>query len=448
MSDPFDLSSTARRIVHARRLALVALLFGFLGLIYDALRPVEPLYRGTATIQMAIEAIEEASIVSAEALDRKDLETVERLNTLAATTPNTGLMRTLVVDNDLLNDKRLADLRGAADSEMSLARDLQSAVQVAVREGTHLVDIFVTHRSPELVVDLANWVARGMVQHDADRKFAAVQEPFTILTNEAHGLRVRLDQAEAALAAFRKKEGIAEPLEERWSQLSKRQEGLRLQQDEMDARIVQRERDLNVVAKLGETASLEQLHGVLSVYESREVVRLRNLISKHNKAFELIGEDQEKLLASHTKVATELRQRLDQEIKDAPSTLSSELERLKAEANGIQRISEQAEAEMLELVDREVEYNVLVRDVEARRSLYDSLLERVQVFDLTRGLSDFPLSIVQRAESSVDVSREKSRLRNLSWLCIIGAGCVFLFDFLWPASSETGGWRLKGEGKC
>ena len=126
-----------------------------------------------------------------------------------------------------------------------------------------------------------------------------------------------------------------------------------MQQSQMDARIVQVETDLNVVAKLGETASMEQLLGVLSVYESREVVRFRNLLSKHNEALELIGEDQEELLASHTKVATQLRQRLEQAIKDAPSTLSSELERLKAEANGIQRISEQAEAEMLELVDQQ-----------------------------------------------------------------------------------------------
>lgn len=438
MSDQPDRGVVSRRVVIWRRLGLLVFLVGLLGLVYESQRNLEPLYQATATIQMEIKPIEEASIVSAEALDRKDIETAQRLNSLAATTPNTALLRQVILDHDLLSSVPSAGLDARGQSVESLIRDLWSQVHVAVREGTHLIDISVEHRDSEGAINLANWIASEAIRQDAERKFAGTLSAYGILTNKAERLKVGLNQAESALNAFREKSGLVLTVDEAVSHLTGRLEVLRARQGEAHQSISQLERDRILVAKWGDRPTLDQLRSVPSLYKSKEVARIRELMNRHNDALELEGDDQEEQLARHTKIRIALQKQFDQALRDAHTNINVELERLKAEVPNYQRAIEKVEAELLVLADQQVEQNVLEREMVSRQFLYENVLERIKELDLTRGLIDFPLTIVQEAENSVDISGKNSRLKRVSLGCLMGAACVFLWDRLRPALGRSG----------
>ena len=430
MSDSTGLFPASRRVVYYRRLALAVVLIALLGLLheYNPTRP--PVYRATATLQMDVTPISEASIVSAEALDRKDLETARRLNTLAATMPNTALMRNVIEEHGLLNSLDSTD--GGLDArEMdSLVLELMSTVRSSVRKGTHLVDISVTHGDQKFAENLANWVSVGMIQQDVDRKFAGRRSAFDVLAREVEKLKTQRNEAESALMDFRERLNLAIPMEEQELVLKRGLEDLRQQATDLSILRDRLESDLRMVAQFGEKPTLDRLEGVVSIYDAEEVRRIRDLIAEHREALLLIENDQEDWLTAHNLAADTLQEQYVREVRKAASGLKMELERLGAKEEGLKRQTVKAEAEMLAFADRRVEYDILARDVAASALLYESVADRVEEFDLSEGLGDAALVLVQEARDATDVSREPNLRRLVLLGCMIGASGFFLIDLM------------------
>ena len=89
----------------------------------------------------------------------------------------------------------------------------------------------------------------------------------------------------------------------------------------------------------------------------------------------------------------------------------------------MQKQVETLKAEVLDLQKRSIQYNILKREVDTNRSLYEGLLQRYKEVDVASGVGANNVFIVDRAEMPGSPSSpQMSRALMLSFALGLGAG--------------------------
>ena len=215
MSGKNDSSSKMKGGAHWGRRVLIVVLVGSLGVLWEFRKPVQSKYRATTTVQVDFGPKSPSGIAAVAGLSDPEYENAERLNTLAALISNTDLMRQVIMDHDLMNDTRFGGEAAGSLSLDFLALRLASQTRAERREGTHLIGISVWYPHQDLAVQLVNWICRGFIKQEGDRRLASNQLTKRVLTQEAERLKIKLRNAEVALIELRKSVKLVLSLEKR-----------------------------------------------------------------------------------------------------------------------------------------------------------------------------------------------------------------------------------------
>ena len=86
--------------------------------------------------------------------------------------------------------------------------------------------------------------------------------------------------------------------------------------------------------------------------------------------------------------------------------------------------------------DRSVEYNLLAREADTNRALYDGLLQRYKELNASAGISNSNIAIVDRAEAPLSHS-SPNLLKNLAYALLIGLGLAAVTTFLRNQFDDT-----------
>lgn len=86
--------------------------------------------------------------------------------------------------------------------------------------------------------------------------------------------------------------------------------------------------------------------------------------------------------------------------------------------------------------DRAVEYNLLAREADTNRTLYDGLLQRYKELNASAGISNSYIAIVDRAEAPLTHS-SPNLLKNLAYALLIGLGLAAITTFLRNQFDDT-----------
>lgn len=86
--------------------------------------------------------------------------------------------------------------------------------------------------------------------------------------------------------------------------------------------------------------------------------------------------------------------------------------------------------------DRSVEYNLLAREADTNRALYDGLLQRYKELNASAGISNSNIAIVDRAEAPLSHS-SPNLMKNLAYAFLIGLGLAGVTTFLRNQFDDT-----------
>lgn len=200
----------------------LGLLVGFLsGLCYVSKAP--KVYQATATVLVKQRT---APVMSRDQVEEMDLASAEGLNTVAELIRRPGLMEKVGSRSNVrelpglmsapvqwlpswslpflgLDDNVEAD-GGAPPSPAALGGQIGSWTRISIRPRTRLLDISVTHRSPEVAMTVANAIA---VEYQAERtgdRSDGRTSSTEILVAEREQARERLQTAQNALANYQR----------------------------------------------------------------------------------------------------------------------------------------------------------------------------------------------------------------------------------------------------
>ena len=89
--------------------------------------------------------------------------------------------------------------------EEGLARAMAGMVRPAIRRGTRLIDLYVTHPDPVMAQRLAEAVGREYIRNSIERRASLSEEALRYLLEEEERLKTNLQKSEAAVADYKAK---------------------------------------------------------------------------------------------------------------------------------------------------------------------------------------------------------------------------------------------------
>ena len=328
----------------------------------------------------------------------------------------------------------------AARRRAAALKALQDNLSVSPVRGSRLVTIGYDNPNPVVAARIANGFAENFIQANLDRKFESSAYAREFLEERIAQTKARLESAERQLVAYAANQqiiNVGEPsegaadggsqsltsnnlvalnqalaearaarvaAEERWR--SARSAGLMTLPEVLQNPTIQRLTEQRAILD----AEYQQK---LSVYQPDypEMVRLRAQIEEADSQIETIAGN------IRTSIRTQYEIAANQERS------------LQAQVNGLT-------GDVLDLRDRSIQYNILQRELDTTRTLYEGLLQRYKEVGVTGGITSNNISIVDVARPPSSPSKP-DLLLNIALAALLGLGLGVLTAFLLEALDET-----------
>jgi capsular exopolysaccharide synthesis family protein len=296
--------------------------------------------------------------------------------------------------------------------------------------GTQLVKVAFSTPDPELSARIANAHIDAYIRRGMELKADSARNAEQFLQNKLAELKDRVEKSEAALNAYRRDHGViafsldeggkGQMLEERLTDLNNS-----LAKVETDRITLEAQHDL---IRHGEADALpavmqNSLIQNLKQQAAQLAAQYAAMSNQFNPGYYRPLDDlKAKLDQSRTQLA--------QEIDRAAKAVESDYGAASARQSMLEQEIANVKLQALALNDASLQDAVLVREVDASRNLYKSVLERVRELDVSADAPSSNVSVVDRAETP----RSPSSPRKLLSLALSGflglAGGVGLAFFL------------------
>lgn len=386
------------------------------------------IYESRAVLQVQHQ---EQQISKIEGVMQDNPSSLDFINTVVQALTSRNLM-IRVVDANRLRQNPAFVAPGSKPTEIQLADKLRGKVQVALRRGTRLIDITVSDRDPVMARDLASSIVREFLKENFSQRLAVSKVATEFLKEEADKLKKKLEESELKLQRY-KEQNRAVSLEDRQNITVERLRDVSTKVTEANSQRIRLEADIEQVRRVG-PGNTEELLRIRSVAEIPQVADVRAQLGEANTELsalnERYGHKHPKLIAAQKRIES-LRQTLAVNTAKAGDILQRQYDAaVQTESKLAAALQEQEDA-ALELNKIAIPYNVLQRDVESDRSLYESLLQRMKETSVTGPVEQAPYTLVE--EPMVPSHPSKPNVRRTVALAfffsaLLAVGGIILLD--------------------
>lgn len=296
-------------------------------------------------------------------------------------------------------------------------------LSVAPVRGSRIVKVSIDHPSPSVAQRLANGYAEVFIADNLDRRFEATAYARKFLEQRLAQLKLRLEESEKQLVQYAEQQGIIE-LEGKKNLSATDLEATNIKLAEARAERVKRE-------LLWKQAQATEGLGLKEILDSEAIQANRKLRT------ELAAEYQQKLaiykpaFPDMVKLRNQIRE-LDRQVETEVAAIKQAIEAgylaAKEEEETLEAQLETSKSEVSDQRNRSIQYNILQREVDTNRQLYDGLLQRYKEIGVAGGVGTNNISIVDAAARPV-FPRSPNLPLNLALSLVLGLAIGVLLAF-------------------
>ncbi|HJS41462.1 MAG TPA: polysaccharide biosynthesis tyrosine autokinase [Sphingomicrobium sp.] len=393
-----DFAALVRILLEYRWLIAGAAALGLLLGVLAALMTT-PLYRADVTLEVNAPGVE---ILDEQRRESSTYQTTwDLVTTQAGLLSSRSLAERVAQDLNLAANPEFVGTEGDAASRLRAAADLvQAGLVVEVPEEGQLIKFSYVSESPELAARIANGIADGFIDSSLQRRYDASAYARKFLQQQIAKTRSALERSERQLVAYAQQEGIINT--------ATGQPG----QPAGDAASIQGESLIALNRALAEATAKRvaaegayrsaSLAGALDASENTQPLRQSRaaLEAEYQDKRTLMKPDHPDMLSLRSRIE-ELDRQISREGAAAAGGRASSLQAEYLAAASAERALQGRVAALkgsvLNLRGRSIRYNILQRDVDTNRGLYDALLQRYKEIGVAGGVGASPVSIVDRA---------------------------------------------------
>jgi succinoglycan biosynthesis transport protein ExoP len=331
--------------------------------------------------------------------------------------------------------------------EEGLGRAMAGMVRPAIRRGTRLIDLYVTHPDPVMAQRLAEAVGREYIRNSIERRALLSEEALRYLLEEEERLKTNLQKSEAAVADYKAKNPDALQLgggtaatgsqqgsgagsggprgglvEDKLQDLNNKLTASKADRIRLEGELqqIQQNRD-NIDALL----QIPSISAAPMVTEARRTVRQ---IEASITTYALRYKDKHpKMIAAKASLA-DAKDKLREAVLAQPAILRNAIEQGKATETSLNRALQDQQGVAVALNRTAIGWQELARQAETDRALYESVLRQIKETSLSKDVKANAVSVIEHSPlPQSPVSPRPTRTIFLGLLGGLAVGLAFIF---------------------
>jgi succinoglycan biosynthesis transport protein ExoP len=340
-------------------------------------------------------------------------ETLDYLNTVVQAFTSRNLMLRVIEATGLDKDPGFAPPRkdGSPYTDIELADRMAQKVGISVRRGTRLVDVTVSDKNPQMAQELAIAFVKEFLRESFEQRRGLSRLANEFLQEEAQELKAKLEQAERKLQAYRM-ENKTVSLEERQNIIVEKLKELNTTVTEAKSSRLRIEADLDQFKKI-DPDNVDELLRISSVSKIPQVALIREQLLKAETVFAAFkkryGQGHPKYIEALTSIAN-LKESLADALSKAGDILTREYQAAREAEEKLDQSLQEQEQKAMELNRIAIPYNVLQRDVESDRALFESINLRLKETQITGGFDNPPFYMIEDPLVATSPSKPRKKL--------------------------------------
>jgi succinoglycan biosynthesis transport protein ExoP len=331
--------------------------------------------------------------------------------------------------------------------EEALGRAMVNMVRPAIRRGTRLIDLYVTHRDPVMAQRLAEAIGREYIRNSIERRASMSEEALRYLLEEEERLKRNLQRSEAAVADYKANNPDALQLGGGTAATGSQQGSGAGSGGPRGGLVEDKLQDLNnkltgaKADRIRLEGELEQIHQsgddidallqVPSISAAPMVTEARRTLTQIEAAITTYAlrykEKHPKMIAAKASLA-DAKEKLRQAVLAQPAILRNAIEQTKATEASLQKALQDQQGVAVALNRTAIGYQELARQAETDRALYESVLRQIKETSLSKDVKANAVSVIEHSPlRQSPVSPRPTRTIFLGLLGGLVAGLAFVF---------------------
>jgi succinoglycan biosynthesis transport protein ExoP len=381
----------------------------------------------------------EQKVLPSEDVQRVRPEETDYIPTIVANLTGDSLLVRVAKAAGLLDDPTFFKPKenGEPYTDTEIAARVRGVISVANRKlgasATRLIDVSAKDTDPKRARLIASTLIKEFLAKNVEERAQVARAASEFLRDESDKLKAKLQQSDEKLQRY-KEEHKAVSLESDQNIIVEKLKELNKQVTDANNQRIRLEADMQLLRDIppDDVQRLLQIPSVSSIVQVQNLlVQIVNAEAELAAVQKRYGPMNPAFVQATTKV-NQLKDALKETLRNAGTILSTQYD---AAADAEKRLNEslaEQEQAALELNKIAVPYNVLAREVESDRLMYDTVNTRLRETTAAMGVEKIPVRVVEEPLPAVPASRGVVKMIGIGLFLglALGAGAIIGLDTL------------------
>ena len=321
------------------------------------------------------------------------------------------------------------------DVQQTVLKEFKDRLSIDPVRRSRLVQISFESQDPKVAAEVVNSLAENYIQQNLESRWQAAQKASDWLSQQLESFRAKLEKSEDDLQGYAQKNGLLFLETEKGDTENIVNERLRQLQDELTKAQAERYAKESIY-RLTESGDYGALPGVVDNKLIQELTaRLSELERQKASLAPTFTDDYPKVKEIQSQI-DEIARRLNEERKRAAQGIVDDYLAATRRENLVHEAFEQQQNQANVVAGRTVQYNILKREVDTNKQLYEGLLQRLKEAGVSAGMNASNIRVVDPAVPATRPVRPRPIL-NLGLALLLGLGCGIGIAFLQEHLDDT-----------
>jgi polysaccharide biosynthesis transport protein len=293
---------------------------------------------------------------------------------------------------------------------------------------SRLMDVSFESTDPVLAARIVNAHIATFIEQNFRSRYEATTRASTWLADQLDELRIKVQNSEDARIAYERQNQIW-TLDDKQNITTQRLSDINKELTEAQSERMRRE----ALYEFARSGNLDAVPQVQSNAILADLMKKRGeLTSQHSDALDQYGPNFPKVQRLQTQIK-DLNATIEKEKQNIVNGLESDYHEARQRETLLMQALDQRKIEANQMAEKLVEYNILKREAEANKTLYEGLMTKLKETAISAGLRSSNISVVDPAMIPATPARP-AKTRNVALAFLVGlvggVGLAFLREYM------------------
>src|SRR5438552_4043938 len=279
---------------------------------------------------------------------------------------------------------------------------------------SRLMDVSFESTDPQLAARIVNAHIASYIEQNFRSKYEATTQASSWLADQLNELKIRVEKSEDARIAYERQNQIW-TIDDKQSITTQRLGEINKELTEAQSDRMKKE----ALYQLAQSGSLDALPAVRDSELLQDIYKKRNdAYTQYTSALNQFGPNFPRVQRLQEQLK-EFDGLIDAEKKNIVTSIENEYRTARQRELLLLKALDQQKAEANQMAERLVQYNILKREAEANKALYEGLLTKLKEAGISAGLRSSNIRVVDPAMIPSSPARP-AKMRNISLAFLVG----------------------------